>query len=136
MPDEMRGLLQDDKQWENTLTETATVGSAHQVRNVFAILLAMCSVSDPVKLWENHKESMCEDMLYRAKKDNPDSDLELSPRILNECLILIEDILLGLSEKSLKDFARFPQPNRVDSGLESDIIRETSHETDEDDIRD
>ena len=131
----MRGLLEDDKQWENTLTETATVGSAHQVRNVFAILLAMCSVSDPVKLWENHKESMCEDLLYRARKDNPDSDLELSPRILNECLILIEDILLGLSEKTLKDFARLPQPNRVDSGLESDIIRETSHETDEDDIR-
>ena len=57
------GLLIDDKHYELALSEAATVHSAPKLRNLFAILLSSCGLSDPIRLWELNKEHFSKDIL-------------------------------------------------------------------------
>lgn len=61
------GLLENDKHWDTTLTEASTTCNPHQIRTLFAIILTTCAPSDPKTLWENHKESISEDILQQAR---------------------------------------------------------------------
>ncbi|XP_074377092.1 uncharacterized protein LOC141718612 [Apium graveolens] len=48
------GLLNNDKQWHNALEENALSAMPIQIRAMFVNILAYCSVSDPLALWEKH----------------------------------------------------------------------------------
>ena len=99
------GLLEDDANWNATLTEAAVSKSAGQLRNLFAIMLCNCSISAPVQLWDKHKNTLCEDITFRHDLSSPNDE------ITNECLILLEDKLLSLGGVSLQDYG-LPTPSR------------------------
>ncbi|XP_063909244.1 uncharacterized protein LOC135126934 [Zophobas morio] len=75
------GLLENDQHWDNTLAEASETRHAHQIRTLFAIILTTCAPSDPKGLWEKHKESMSEDILLRARRNNPGLDVQYSEDI-------------------------------------------------------
>ncbi|KAK9713984.1 hypothetical protein RND81_06G063400 [Saponaria officinalis] len=62
------GLLDGDDEWNIALNEGATWSTAHQLRDLFVILLLFCEVSDPEKLWETHWEKLSDDILLRQRR--------------------------------------------------------------------
>ena len=132
------GLLEDDAQWDKALAECDETCSAAELRNLFAMILAVCSPSRPGTLWEKFKDSMCEDILHHAQKGIQGIDVHLSDVMINECLIRIDDTLRQISKLDLSHFAEYgiPTPDRENACIiDTDIIRETSYEIDLDDIQ-
>ena len=74
------------------------------IRGMFAVILIAENPSNPLLLWNNHKESMSEDFLYQARQAHPDGDVDFSDEIFNHALIAIEDKLLDMENKLLTDF--------------------------------
>ena len=70
-----RGLLESDDHWNNTLTEATISQMPRQIRDIFAIMLHMCAMSDLLTLWQNHKEAMSEDYLHQRRRHANNVDL-------------------------------------------------------------
>ena len=125
---QLRGLLEDDIQWDATLAEAATTQSPARLRNLFAILLTCCGPSDPNQLWESHRESLTEDILMEASRQNPDLALTYTPEMFNQALILLENKVLEMVGKNLLQLGLpNPQRNRGDR-LGREMLRETNYD--------
>ena len=63
----MHGLLEDDTEWRICLQEAGDMASGHQLRNLFVIILRDCLPSDPLALWMQFRDKICDDlrMQYR-----------------------------------------------------------------------
>lgn len=72
------GLLRNDNQWHDALTENAHTSLPHQLREMFVNILAYCSVSDTLHLWNNNWKILSEDILIRRRQITGISDLTLS----------------------------------------------------------
>ncbi|CAF1552338.1 unnamed protein product [Rotaria sp. Silwood1] len=53
---QLHGLLEDDQQWDSTMSEAAAAQSPARLRNLFALILAVCGPSNPKQLWESYKK--------------------------------------------------------------------------------
>lgn len=127
----LRGLLEDDSHWDATLAEAAVSSSANQLRNLFAIMLLYCGLSNPQQLWENHKKEFSEDFFHQAKQKNPRMEITLSEPILNQALLALETKVIQLGGNGLQDFG-MPAPERDSGmGLPQDILREMSYNIDD-----
>nr|XP_047141074.1 uncharacterized protein LOC124816090 [Hydra vulgaris] len=60
------GLLQDDIEWRNTLTEAAATRMPKQIRLLFSIILTLCEPDDPLHLWNTFKNYMVEDYIHHS----------------------------------------------------------------------
>jgi hypothetical protein len=125
---QLMGLLEDDAQWDATMAEAATVQSAARLRNLFIILLITCGPSNPGQLWESYKESLTEDILIQARRQNPGMTLDYTPDMFNQTLIILEDKALGMAGKDLKQLG-LPTPQRtLGDRLSREMLRETSYD--------
>ncbi|XP_039287896.1 ATP-dependent DNA helicase pif1-like [Nilaparvata lugens] len=123
-----RGLLEDDKQWVQTLQEAAVSESPQKLRELFVVMLVFCQVSDPAKLWDEFKLHFSEDILHRLGKYFPENN-QVSVEACNQCLILIEDALLRLGGHNLQQF-NLPQPTRTEKIVENpEYMRELDYNT-------
>ena len=103
------GLLEDDSHWDNTLADAAATNMPVQLRQLFAIMLHTCDLSQPMQVWEKHKDSLCEDFRHTAElMDGPVFNSDL---IYNNALIIIEDIVLNMRGNHLTFFG-IPGPQR------------------------
>nr|XP_047144698.1 uncharacterized protein LOC124818197 [Hydra vulgaris] len=59
------GLLQDDTEWQNTLSEAVLTRMPKQIRQLFLIILTFCEADDPLHLWNSYKAFMMEDFIHR-----------------------------------------------------------------------
>ncbi|XP_055904241.1 uncharacterized protein LOC129940040 [Eupeodes corollae] len=100
-----RGLLEDDNQWETTLREASISQCPLRLRELFVVILLFCFPSEPLKLWDTFKDDLCEDIRHIAQEQGSDYD------VYNKGLIQIENKLLELNDKSLRDFG-LPSSNR------------------------
>ena len=107
------GLLEDDSHWNDTLSEAATTDSSTKLRYLFAIMLATCGLSNPKQLWENHKDSLSEDVHRQVQQKNPTVEINYADDIHNKALILLEDLVLSINGKSLQEFAGAAHPVRL-----------------------
>ena len=122
------GLLEDDAHWDATMEEASVSKSPSQLRYLFAILITCCGVSNPLQLWEKHKESLAEDYLLQARQQNPDSTVCYSAAIYNQALISLEDKVMAMVGKNLQELG-LPQANRIQAERASrEILRETSYD--------
>ncbi|XP_074323707.1 uncharacterized protein LOC141660617 [Apium graveolens] len=105
------GLLNNDKQWHDALEENALSAMPIQIRAMFVNILAYCSVSDPLALWEKHWPTLSNDVLYIRHKISDNIHLTLSEyEIQNYALAEIEKLLNDVV-KSLRDFHMMPFPD-------------------------
>ena len=119
-----RGLLESDDHWHNALTEAAVSQMPRNLRDMFAIMLHMCSVADPPALWEAHKEPMSEDFLHRRRQLLSQNDLPFSDILFNQALIYIEDKLLSFpSGKPLSHYG-IQSPDRSSQGIADNTPQE------------
>ncbi|XP_065662697.1 uncharacterized protein LOC100205305 [Hydra vulgaris] len=88
------GLLQDDIEWRNTLTEAVATGLPKQIRQLFSIILTLCQPDDPLHLWNTFKDYMVEDYIHR-----------LMPILLAEQVALCQiESIINQSGKTLADY--------------------------------
>jgi hypothetical protein len=63
-----RGLLQDDAEWDQCLSEAAGVQLPRSLRQLFASLLIFNNITNPGRLWDKHKGALTEDFLHQARQ--------------------------------------------------------------------
>ncbi|GFW35042.1 ATP-dependent DNA helicase [Trichonephila clavipes] len=124
-------LLENDAHWDTAQADTSNTARPHQIRTLFAIILTTCFPSNPKDLWEKYKDYMSEDILHRLHAANQNPDIQFTPNVYNEALILIEDICLTIANKALVQLA-MPSSNRPANNLfDRDLQRETHYDSDE-----
>jgi hypothetical protein len=116
-----RGILQDDGEWHLCLAEAAQMQTGSRLRHLFATLLLFCNPTEPVKLWEEFREHICDDLDHRLRRmgfeDPPESD------IFDYGLFLLNKILQD-SGHFLADFG-MPAPQRDwSTAVENPLIAE------------
>ncbi|XP_050340682.1 uncharacterized protein LOC126767124 [Bactrocera neohumeralis] len=122
---EARGLLENNNHWDVTLEEAAQCRSAGKMRELFAVLVATCGLSNPQQLWDKYKNDMTDDILHRLQEQNP--NVTYSDLIYNEGLTKIEDQVKTISGKDLSDYG-MNRPQRTEE-ISSDLIRELDYDT-------
>ncbi|GJZ44190.1 hypothetical protein Tco_0591445 [Tanacetum coccineum] len=65
---EALGLLGDDKEWDIALQESTASAASNEVKILFAQIHIYYDVSDPIKPWIKHLESMSEDIPAKISK--------------------------------------------------------------------
>ncbi|XP_017494024.1 PREDICTED: uncharacterized protein LOC108382137, partial [Rhagoletis zephyria] len=79
-------FLENDAHWDTALADASNTARPQQMR----------FPSNPKELWEKYKDYMSEDILHRLRAANQNLDIEFTPNVYNEALILIEDICLAI----------------------------------------
>lgn len=104
-------LLLDDNEWEVCLTEGLSYQCAIQLRRLFATILLFCNPSNPFSLWEQFKDHLAEDYIFKHLCDLnlnelPENNLKTA---YDHTLLDINDVLLD-GGKSLTDYEGFILP--------------------------
>ncbi|GFV41445.1 ATP-dependent DNA helicase [Trichonephila clavipes] len=124
-------LLENDAHWDTALADASNTARPQQIRTLFAIILTTCFPSNPKDLWRKYKDYMSEDILQRLRAANQNPDIQFTPNVYNEALILIEDIGLTIANKALVQLG-MPASNRPANNLfDRDLQRETHYDSDE-----
>ncbi|XP_035840208.1 ATP-dependent DNA helicase PIF1-like [Helianthus annuus] len=119
------GLLNDDKEWNDALSEAKLWASGSQLRELFVTILLFCEVNRPAQLWAQNWEILSDDILYMKRRLFMFPGLHLSDdQLKNYCLIELNE-LLEKNGKSLEDFTDMPQPDTsLLDKLDNRLIRE------------
>ncbi|GFY47790.1 ATP-dependent DNA helicase [Trichonephila inaurata madagascariensis] len=89
------GLLEGDNHWCDTLTDASISSSASKLRELFAIILVFCNVSNPSELWDKFKDHFMEDYVRDFQRDYPNADINAHlENLTNRVLFALQDILL------------------------------------------
>ncbi|XP_071726987.1 uncharacterized protein [Rutidosis leptorrhynchoides] len=120
-----RGLINDDKEWTEAISEATLWASGSQLRDLFVTILLFYNVSKPLKLWETHWEALADDILRKKRKLYNYPDLILNEaQLQNYCLVEIQAIL-NKNGKSLADYPDLPQPDQSFlTQMDNRLIRE------------
>lgn len=123
-------LLEDDEHWNRTLEDAVVSESPQNLRELFAIMLVFCNFSDPLLLWNSHKDSLSEDIARQLQmKINTDTVNVFHDDIYNETLIRLEDIVLKISAKTMKDYG-LPVPLRsIEPNIGRAYLMEKNYDT-------
>lgn len=111
------------------MADSVVSSTPHQIRTLFAIIVSTCSPSNPMDLWIKFKEDMSDDILHRVRNLSSDSTLQLTPEILNEALIMIEDICLSIVNKSLSLLGLLAPNRPMHEAFNNELQREYQYET-------
>ncbi|XP_074327954.1 uncharacterized protein LOC141665870 [Apium graveolens] len=127
------GLLQNGSQWHEAMVENSHSSFAKQLREMFVNILAYCSISDPLFLWNAQWKCMSDDIILLKRKECRNGNLQLPDYdIQNFALAEIEKLLNDIG-KSLKDFPTMPYPPEVfrDNSGNGLIAEETGYNTEQ-----
>ena len=122
------GLLEDDNQWDLTIAEASVSQTPKTLRELFAIIIVNCAVSNPAALWTKYRNEMSEDFKYQAQLRFPERVIEFDDNIYNEALISIEDQIVSMGGEELSKFG-LPRANRTGlHRLTTEVMRETLYD--------
>lgn len=76
------GLLDDDKEWHEVLTQCSAGGLPPQIRQLFVHIIVNCKVTDLFHLWTSHWKHMVDDILLKRRRINKDDSLILDDKQL------------------------------------------------------
>ncbi|UYV75392.1 hypothetical protein LAZ67_13000113 [Cordylochernes scorpioides] len=114
------GLLENDNHWVVTMDEAVLCQAPTRVRQLFAILISTCTISNPQQLWITYRDEMASDILHRYQL--LDYSIRYNDLIYNETLCNIEDRVVSICGKKLQELGLgAPRRNVVTN---SDILRE------------
>ena len=108
------GLLEDDNQYHLAMQEASVSNSASSLRSLFAVILTWCEPSNPLDIYEHHKEHMAEDFLHQQRTRLNDNDLSFNDDIFNLALNDLQDKVLSMGGRELSEYG-LPQPQAVDN---------------------
>ncbi|XP_019179623.1 PREDICTED: uncharacterized protein LOC109174850 [Ipomoea nil] len=112
-----RGLIEDDKEYVDAITEAATWSSAHLLRKLFVTLLTSNSMSKPENVWEMVWQYLPDDAQYISRRNLSISDLSLNESQKKNYVLLELEKLLNAWNKSLSDYPPMPMPDENNDWL-------------------
>ncbi|GFX62916.1 uncharacterized protein TNCV_1100091 [Trichonephila clavipes] len=62
------GLLADDNHWDATMENAVLCRSPSPIRELFAILICTCGLSNPFQLWDKHKVALYQKVSFTDLK--------------------------------------------------------------------
>ncbi|KAL0446126.1 UNVERIFIED_CONTAM: hypothetical protein Slati_1740500 [Sesamum latifolium] len=105
-----RGLLDEDNEWYEALSEASTWASSVKLRNMFSTMLMVLEITDPVNLCERHWRAMVDDLQHRVRRDLTNNNIRLTDEELKDWALQEIEWILNRNGKSLADFRPMPQP--------------------------
>jgi Helitron helicase-like domain at N-terminus len=100
------GLLEDDSEWHQCLSEARHMATGYQLRHLFVTILCDCIPTDPRRLWEEFADHICDDLARQLARlhirENP------TPEEVRDYGLYLIEWLLSPSGKTLKDFQGMP----------------------------
>jgi hypothetical protein len=99
------GLLGDDQEWSDALTDATHWASPYQLRQLFVTLLVFCEVSDPPKLFTGHCANMSENITYRINRVSSSSNSSAMKNFVTSSLLFELDKLPQDAGYSLSHFS-------------------------------
>ncbi|XP_071709076.1 uncharacterized protein [Rutidosis leptorrhynchoides] len=119
------GLINDDKEWAEAISEARLWASRAQLRDLFVTMLLFCNVSQPLKLWEISWEALSDDILHKKRIQLGYPDMILKEAQIQNYFLAEIQMLLNKNGKALSDFPDLPQPDpSLISHLDNRLIRE------------
>jgi hypothetical protein len=100
------GLLQDDQEWVQCLTEAAVMQLGSSLRSLFATILLHCNPTSPGLLWDQFKHHICDDLRVRLQTIYPDREFT-NDEVYMYGLHLINEILIR-SETTIAHYPDMP----------------------------
>jgi hypothetical protein len=88
-----RGLLEHDDEWRQCLKEASSTHAGHKLRSLFSLILRHCTPSQPDKLWEEFKDSICDDLERTLQRQRPTATVIPLEDIFDYGLFLIDQDL-------------------------------------------
>ena len=70
------------------------------ISQLLAVILTSREAANLTALWQKHQDSLAEDILYAYDRN----ELENHEQILHQCLVLIQQHVMKMSEKTLKHY--------------------------------
>ena len=116
------GLLEDDNQYHLAIQEALVSNSASSLRLLFAVILTWCEPSNPLDIYEHHKEHMAEDFLHQQRTWLSDNDVSFNDDIFNLALNDLQDKVLSMGGRELSEYG-LPQPQAVDNDRFARVYR-------------
>lgn len=108
------GLLEDDNQYHLAMQEASVSNSAASLRSLLAVILTWCEPSNPLEIYEHHKEAMAEDFLHQQRTRLGNVELDFTDDIFNLALNDLQDKVLSMGGRELSEYG-LPQPQTVDN---------------------
>ena len=96
------------------MEEASVSNSAASLRSLLAVILTWCEPSNPLDIYEHHKEAMAEDFLHQHRTQLGNADLEFNSDIFNLALNDLQDKVLSMGGRELSEYG-LPQPQTVDN---------------------
>ena len=93
-----RGYFADDQDWIDTLQEAKLSAMPNAMRNLFVVIVAQNSPSNPLQLWDLFKEDMAEDYRYQRGRLAGNPRIEVDEADINEVLHDVNDMFLETSD--------------------------------------
>ena len=102
------GLLENDNEWVQCLTEAAEIQTGNSLRSLFAIILLNCHPTSPDVLWHQFKHKICDDLRrFLERVPRYRNRVFTDDQIYDYGLHLVDKKLLE-SGKRLTDFPPMP----------------------------
>ena len=96
------------------MQEALVSNSAASLRSLFAVILTWCEPSNPLEIYEHHKEAMAEDFLHQHRTRLGNVELDFNNDIFNLALNDLQDKVLSMGGRELSEYG-LPQPQTVDN---------------------
>lgn len=111
------------------LAEAALNCTAIQIRLLFAIVLTTCFPARAQILWDNHKDSITDDILHQHRTRCNDVTITFSDAMYNEALIAIENLCIIIANLSLSHFGMNSPDRAVSDFMNTEMNREMQYNT-------
>lgn len=107
-----RGLLVNDKQWEEALREASFFASPPKLRELFVLIVVHCEAVFPLHLWNEFKEDLSHDICLRIEGQvGASTGAEFSDEIFNLTLIEIQNMIYSVSNGKTMNNYGLPVPH-------------------------
>ena len=86
------GMLEDDQEWKQCLTEAGQMQTGYTLRMLFATIVFHCNPTSPVELWDQFKHNICDDLMHKLTNLFPNRNI-LEEEVYDYGLHLIDHVL-------------------------------------------
>ncbi|XP_036343195.1 uncharacterized protein LOC118752408 [Rhagoletis pomonella] len=124
-------LLENDNHWNATLMDACATSSPHQIRTLFAIIIATCFPANPIEMWRSYREYMTEDILNQVRRITANPNLNYTDELYNEALIKIGDFCLMTANKTLSELGMIAPNRPMHDAYNAELRREKEYDRNE-----
>ncbi|XP_057248262.1 uncharacterized protein LOC125493694 [Beta vulgaris subsp. vulgaris] len=108
-----RGLLDDDKEYVDAITEASFRESGYYLRHLFSMLLLSGSMSKPEEVWHKTWQLLSDDILYKQRCLQKNKDLHLTDDQIESFALAEIETMLQSNGSSLRRFSEMPFPDEL-----------------------